>query len=115
MGKTIVLYCEETPELKLGPGVTATVRTTQLPGDTEPLVPGDVIRFSDGFATFDEDQYPKWQQWVNAPGSPTIRELEENEGRGEDGQSFPCPKDCGKGPFKTEFALNGHLRSHAKG
>lgn len=116
MGKTIALYCEETPGLKLGPGITSTVRTTATgPADTAPLQGGgDVIVFNGGFATFDEDEFPLWEQWVTAPGSPTIRVLEDNEGLSTDGETFPCPQDCGKGPFKSQFALNSHLRAHAR-
>lgn len=110
----ISLYCEETPRLKLGPGITSRVRTTPDEHGNQPLEPGDVIVFSDGFATFDSAEYPDWEQWVHAPGSPTIRVLSSDEGASETGETFACPVDgCDKGPFKTEFGLKGHLRSHA--
>lgn len=114
MGKTITLYCEETPQLKLGPGVLATVRTTQAAGESEPLKGGrDVIPFSSGFATFDEADFPLWRQWKDAPGTPFIRIVDEDAGEATEitAESVTCPV-CGR-ELKNAFALNGHLRSHS--
>lgn len=114
MGKTITLHCEETPGLKLGPGVVQTVRTVQLPGDTEPLVAGDVIVFSNGFATFDADEFPDWERWVRSAGTPAIRVIDEAAGEAT-GAETETPVECPicQRTFKTEFGLKGHLRSHA--
>lgn len=109
---TISLYCEETPELKLGPGTTGA-----WPGlDGRPdRTPGNVIVFARGFAEFDEQDYPDWKAWVAAPGTPYIRVIDESTGEGLAGDA---PHIClidGR-PFKSELALNGHMRSHtAKG
>lgn len=108
----ITLYCEETPGLKLGPGITATVRTTAEDGDPAPLVPGDVIVFRDGFASFDEAEFPLWQRWVNAPGTPFIRVVDEGAGEAvEAAGSVECPV-CGR-LLKSEFGLKSHLKTHA--
>ena len=102
---TVTLYCEETPELKLGPGTTSTWEGHQK-GD-------DVIVFARGFAEFDPEQYPDWEAWVHAAGTPHIRVIDESTGEGLAGDGpHVCPID-GR-PFKSEFALNGHMRSHAK-
>jgi len=90
MGKEITLYCEETPQLKLGPGISVAVRTVQLDGDTPPLEAGQVIEFHDGFATFDEAEYPKWLDWVYAPGTPFIRIVD--EGAGEATSAAACSR-----------------------
>ncbi len=59
MGKLITLICDETPGLKLGPGD-----------------PGQLIVFDRGYAEFDEEEYPKWRKWVEAPGTPHIEVIE---------------------------------------
>lgn len=92
----ITLYCPETPGLKLGPGTIG----------QEGSVPGSVIVFRDGYATFEADEYPEWARWAFAPGSPTIRVLEGDEAA----EGATCP-ECGK-TFKSDRALNGHLLSH---
>lgn len=94
----VTLYCQETPGLKLGPGTIG----------QEGSVPGSVIVFADGYATFDPTEYPDWARWAFAPGSPYIRVLEGDEA--PDG--VDCP-ECGK-TFKTDRALNGHLMSHKR-
>jgi hypothetical protein len=112
MGKTISLFCEEAEGLKLGPGVTATVRTFQEEGSTEPLTVGDVIVFSGGFAKFDEDEFPDWKRWVEAPGTPTIRIVNEEAGEATERttETVACPI-CGR-ELKSEFGLKSHLRTH---
>lgn len=99
----ITLYCQETPGLKLGPGVSSAV------GD---LPVGDVIEFRDGFTTFDEETYPDWARWVAAPGSPTIVVVDaaSGEATSADG-AVECPV-CGK-LLKSEFGLKSHLKTHA--
>jgi len=99
----VTLYCQETPELKLGPGTT---------GAWEGRQPGDVIVFARGFAEFDAKDYPDWRAWVAHPGTPTIREIDDSTGEGLSGDDpHICPID-GR-PFKSEFALTGHMRTHA--
>jgi hypothetical protein len=94
MSKTINLYCRETPGLKLGPGEK-----------------GDII-FLQGYATFDEDDFPDWQTWVAHPGTPAIEVLDTGEAATFAGlDEFQCP-DCEKPPFKSSKALNGHRLSH---
>jgi len=103
MSKEVTLYCQETPSLKLGPGST---------GDTGQSVPGQVIVFAHGFATFDEGEFPDWERWVDAPGTPTIRVVDAASGEATEAEgAVTCPV-CGKA-FKSDFALNSHLRSHA--
>jgi hypothetical protein len=101
MGKIINLYCAETPGLKLGTGSASTIN--EVPA-------GDVIVFRDGYAVFDADEFPDWERWVAAPGTPTIRILDEAEATSAVG-AVECPT-CGRS-FKSEFGLNSHLRTHA--
>lgn len=92
----ITLYCPEPSGLKLGPGSS----------------PIELIVFSKGFATFDEEDFPLWRDWVNAPGTPYIEVLD------ADSQLVPPSADahvcgvCDKA-FATKPALRGHLMSHA--
>ena len=99
--KEITLYCEETASLKLGPGYT---------GDTGQSVPGAVLVFNRGFVTFDEADFPDWQSWVGAQGTPTIRVVDGASGEATEAGGVVCPI-CSK-QLKTEFALNSHLRVH---
>ena len=101
MSKQISLYCEETPGLKLGTGNTSSIN--EVPA-------GDVIVFRDGFATFDASEFPDWERWIKAPGTPFIRVLDEGDATVAEGAS-ECPV-CGR-LLKSEFGLTGHLRSHA--
>ncbi len=101
----VTLYCEETPGLKLGPGTTSSF------ADDRPA--GDVIVFRDGFATFEAKDYPDWERWVRAPGTPTIRVVDVAAGEAVSADTaVECPV-CGK-QFATERALNGHLLSHRR-
>jgi len=103
MSKQVTLFCEETPGLKLGPGNTSTI--LDLPA-------GNVIVFVDGFATFDPAEFPDWERWSKASGTPHIRVVDESSGEATTAdEGVPCPI-CGK-TFKSDFGLNGHLRSHA--
>lgn len=90
MGKTISLYCPETPGLKLGP-------------ESE-------LVFTDGYAQFDADDFPDWPKWVYHGGTPPIEILSEDAATSAEG-SFQCPQ-CDKPPFATKRGLNGHLMSH---
>jgi hypothetical protein len=98
VARRITLYSDEAAGLKLGPG---------NPIDSQSL-PGEVIVFERGFATIDPDDFPDLERWINAPGTPRIRVLGPDESVDESGVS--CPR-CDR-RFKTDFALNGHLRSH---
>lgn len=101
--KQIALYCEETPGLKLGTGNTTSIN--EVPA-------GDVIVFRDGFATFDAADFPDWEKWVKAPGTPHIRVLDEasDDATVAEG-AIECP-ECGR-LLKSEFGLTSHLRTHA--
>lgn len=101
----ITLYCQETPGLKLGPGVKA--------GDP------DIIEFVDGYAEVDSSD-PLFQikmTWVTHPGTPFIRILESDEARSLADEVVTCP-ECAKDgitkAFPSERALNGHLIQHRK-
>jgi hypothetical protein len=116
----VTLYCEETPELKLGPGTTSSwpgqpghidARGGWIEG-TPQREAGDVIVFGRGFAEFNEKDFPEWRAWVAAAGTPHIRVVDESTGEGLASEPHVCPID-GR-PFKSEFALNGHMRTHAK-
>lgn len=112
MGRQIVLYCQETPGLRLGPGVS--LGTLPVRGE-EDLQAAGQIEFLAGFATFDEDTYPLWETWVRHPGTPHIEVLEADAGQVPEGtpSAFPCPVGCGK-TFATRKQLNGHLMSHKR-
>jgi hypothetical protein len=90
MGKTITLFCRETPGLKLGPG--------------------DEIVFKDGYADVDTAEYPNWSDWAYHSGTPFIRVLDAGEATSATADSFICPT-CER-PFESERALNAHLLSH---
>ncbi|HEY6014505.1 MAG TPA: C2H2-type zinc finger protein [Candidatus Limnocylindrales bacterium] len=93
----VTAYCHEAHGLKLGPGT----------GQVD--IPGQLIVFRDGYATFDTADYPDFERWL--VGAPPIRILDSAEGEvAADDAEFKCPV-CGKG-FKTEKQLNGHLMSH---
>lgn len=101
----ITLFCEETPGLKLGPGTTSSF------ADGRP--PGDVIVFFRGFATFEADDYPDWERWVRAPGTPYIRVVDVEAGEATSADAGVACPICSK-PFATEKSLNGHLLSHRR-
>lgn len=106
MSKQITLYCQETPGLKLGPGTTSSF-------NDEPA--GNVIVFSDGFATFDPETFPEWERWITATGTPHIRVVDGAKGEATDaGSAIPCPIPGCDGAFSKEIALNSHLRAHAR-
>lgn len=91
---TINLYCRETPGLKLGPSEK-----------------GDII-FDQGYASFEESDFPDWRAWVGHPGTPSIVELDSSESATDAGaDKFQCPQ-CDHAPFKSQRSLNGHLLSH---
>jgi hypothetical protein len=100
VGTPITLYSEEAEGLKLGPG---------NPVDSQ-SIPGELIVFERGFATIDPDDFPDLDRWINATGTPRIRVLGADETTSAAEGGHVCPID-GRS-FKTEFALNGHLRSH---
>lgn len=103
MSKQISLYCEETPGLKLGTGNTSSINDVPA---------GDVIEFRNGFATFDAAEFPDWERWVKAPGTPLIRVLDEEGGDATTSiGAVECPV-CGR-LLKSDFGLTGHLRTHA--
>lgn len=95
-----ILYCQETPNLKLGPG-------------TNPNAP-DVVVFRDGYAEIDpaDPLYAAKIAWCSHPGSPLIRILDEEEAVTTDPDAVACPV-CGKA-FATEQKLNGHLIHHRR-
>ena len=91
----IYLQCTDAPELKLGPK-------------------GE-IRFRQGFAAIDPEQFPEWETWAK---SQTLWRIE-NLGANEEGQVAPGTPDaltcefCNK-TFKNKGGLNGHKRTHAQ-
>jgi hypothetical protein len=93
----IILFCPEAEGLKLGPSPK----------------PGEYIAFRDGWARFDPATFPEWETWVNHPGTPRIEVLPSDTEQVPAGavNSFACPV-CDKA-FGSNFALTGHLRSHA--
>lgn len=95
----LVLYCEETPNLKLGPG---------RPGDP------DCIVFHDGYADVPSEQVAQAMKWALAPGSPNIIIIDTSAGEvpANAPDAVVCPR-CGKG-FDTQKRLNGHLLSHRR-
>jgi hypothetical protein len=96
----MILYCAETPNLKLGPGTKA--------GDP------DVIVFEDGYAEVSPDDplFKAKMSWLVHPGTPYIRILDDNEIPNTTADAVFCP-ECGK-PFATDKQLNGHLMSHRR-
>lgn len=97
----ITLYCEEARGLRLGPGI-GNIQT-----------PGQVIVFQEGFASFDDRDFPDYQAWF--AGAPHIEILEADSGRvaGSDSAEFVCERHDPPKAFKNQKALNGHLLSHA--
>lgn len=88
-----VLYCRETPELKLGPG---------------PANDPTTIKFVNGWAEIPDGDARI--AWCFMPGTPFIEVIDE-PGRVEaTADAFVCDID-GKA-FETKKALNGHLLSH---
>ncbi len=92
----ILLYCPEPAGLTLGPSP----------------IPAECIQFHDGFARFDSERFPAWEEWVKAPGTPPIEILPSDSEQVVHGAgAFDCPR-CDRA-FASKFALTGHLRSHA--
>jgi hypothetical protein len=109
----ITLYCEDTPGLKLGPGTTEAQPVTKYAGDPAPPTVGEVIVFRNGFATFDDAQYPLWEAWVHSFGTPFIRVIDADAGEtAPSDDAVVCP-ECGKA-FESTRKLNGHLMSHRR-
>lgn len=94
----ITLVCLETPGLKLGPG-EGLIQT-----------PGSLIVFTNGYATFDSEDFPDWVEWQYAIGTPFIEVLDEGEVAATPEAEFVCPS-CGKA-FASKQKLNGHRMSH---
>ncbi|MBI4899003.1 MAG: hypothetical protein HY829_00840 [Actinobacteria bacterium] len=92
----ITLYCQETPELKLGPG--------------SPTDPSTIV-FRLGFAEIAE-LTPDIARWITHPGTPHIEILEGSEGRVAETtpDAWVCPA-CAKA-FGTEKQGRMHLLSH---
>jgi len=91
-----VLYCRETPGLKLGPN-----------GADDP----DTIVFRDGWADVAEIT-PTIAEWIAHPGTPHIEIIDDAEGRVSETTvgAEVCP-ECGKA-FDSKRKLQGHLLSH---
>lgn len=92
----VTLYCEDAQGLKLGPGT----------GYAQ--VPGQLIVFFKGYASFEESDFPDWRAWA-AKGAPHIEQLEGDEVPSTFA-AFVCPT-CEKG-FASQKGLNGHRLSH---
>lgn len=111
----VVLYCAETPNLKLGPGTLSPLDTTSQQGGT-PASPGSeqVIIFVDGFADVDTAKMPDWEKWVKHPGTPFI-EINPEAGLVPLDEGFACEKCANtRTPkaFETKRQLAGHMMSH---
>ena len=96
----ITAYCDEAHGLRLGPG-TGNIQT-----------PGQVIVFQDGYATFDEHDFPDWKRWL--AGAPHIEILDDSAGEIPATTAEHVCSTCGKG-FTTKAKLNGHRMSHRPG
>ena len=102
---TVTLYCEETPNLKLGPGIR--------PGDP------DIIVFTDGYADLDpaDPLFKAKLSWVHKPGTPFIRVLDDDEAKTPSEAVVTCP-ECAKvgvtRAFASDKALGGHLIQHRR-
>jgi hypothetical protein len=96
----ITAFCEDAHSLKLGPGLGLQ------------QTPGQLIVFSQGYAIFDEAEFPDWQTWL--VGAPHIDILEAGEiGRATaDTAEFVCDKCSPPRGFASKKALNGHRLSH---
>jgi hypothetical protein len=98
MSQIVTAYCDEARGLKLGPGL-GYVQT-----------PGELIVFTNGYATFDTADFPDFAKWL--VGAPPIEILDESAGEvaATDGAEFVC-STCGKA-FATKAKLNGHRMTH---
>lgn len=96
----VTLYCHETPELKLGPGIKE--------GDP------DIIVFHGGYAELDpaDPDFAEKMSWLTKPGTPTIRVLDADEVPATQAGAVFCPA-CDK-PFASDRQLNGHLIQHRR-
>ena len=97
----VTLWCPETPELKLGPGV---------PPDP------NVIVFVNGYAELDDTDpmFATKMSWTHSFGVPSpIRVMEEDEARADDPNAVFCPA-C-KLPFGSDRKLNGHILGAHRG
>lgn len=91
----VVLFCPEPAGLTLGPGS----------GE-------ESIKFRDGFASFDSDEYPDWESWVRHPGTPHIEVLPDGSSQVPPaGAAFICAID-GRG-FTAKIGYLSHMRTHA--
>jgi hypothetical protein len=100
---TVTLYCRETPELKLGPGVRA----------NSP----DLVTFVGGYAELDTEDpmFKAKMSWIGMVGTPFIRVLGTDETPTNAAGVVICPecKDDGiDRAFPSEKSLNGHLIQH---
>lgn len=102
----IILYCPETPELKLGPGTTV----------NDP----DMIVFRGGYAELDpaDPLFTAKMSWLTHSGTPHIRILGEEEAPSTAPGAVACPV-CDKHfaddeKSSGEAKLNGHLIQHRK-
>lgn len=92
----IVLYCQDTPELKLGPG-----------GPVDP----STVTFRNGFAYVPE-LTDELRSWINHPGTPKIEIMEEGQAPLDRDGAEICDR-CGKA-FGTRKALGMHKLSHIR-
>lgn len=113
----MILYCAESPNLKLGPGTIDPVDTTWLPGGTPASPPNQVLVFFKGFAEFDTERFPDWEKWVKHPGTPYISIEGSSTDLAEVGEGFPCEICAGtRTPrwFATKQKLSGHMLQHRR-
>lgn len=107
----VQLYCQDTSELKLGPG-------------NDPLLNEDgthreaVISFHNHFASFDPERDPvlaDWRKWVAHPGTPTVEILEEGTAMvaADAPGAVVCELCDPPRYFANEGARRFHLKSHA--
>lgn len=99
----ITAYCAEAQGLHLGPGVGAAP------------IKGELIVFKEGYAEFDDADYPDWLSW--RAGAPHIEILDARTGEvapTEPG-AFVCDRHDPPKAFASQKALNGHLMSHRPG
>ena len=102
----MILYCPETPDLKLGPGIKM--------GDP------DIVVFVGGYAEIDEADplFEAKMSWVRHSGTPPIRVLGKDEAPSTAPGAVTCPV-CGKyfaddDKSTGEARLNGHLIQHRR-
>jgi hypothetical protein len=91
----VTAYCDEAKGLKLGPGTGAEQKR------------GELIVFTNGYATFDTADFPDFDRW--RIGAPPIEILDESAGEVAESE-FVCPVE-GKA-FANKKALNAHRLSH---